>query len=299
MVSTLKNGDYILGKKLGKGSFGQVYECKNMEGRIFAAKLEPRKKNGKRRRGPSQLEYEFRVYNLLKVNSINPPGIPNVYDFFVEGDYNVLIMDMLGDSVQTVFHNQGRKIQFNRVMAIASRVLHQLEYIHSKGLIHRDLKPQNLMLSLYATKPEIYLIDFGLSKRFLHDGYHIEYRDNKKGITGTPRYCSINTHLGIEQSRLDDLESLVYVCIYLINGKLPWQNLGGKKKMRSAEEKRLRHQSILEKKQSISTRELCHNMPNSFKEFVTSIRSLKFEEKPNYKYLYSLLQHAHDDFLRK
>lgn len=283
MEVQLKNG-MVLQKRLGKGSFGEVYLATGEDGIEYAAKLEMRRtKDGKRRRGPSQLDYEFRVYEMLK----GCKGIPKIVKFFSDGDYNVLIMEKLGKSIQDVFEERG-PLPAKIVLALGARVLKHLQYIHGMGLIHRDLKPQNIMLGSEPSSREVYIIDFGLSKRvILEDGSHISYCENKGGLTGTPRYASVSSHMCIEQSRRDDLESLLYIMAFLRSGRLPWQGTRGERKER--------YKKILKKKRMISDVELSDGWPAPFfHDFVSTIRSLRFSEKPDYKHLLKLLLQAHD-----
>jgi serine/threonine protein kinase len=88
--------------------------------------------------------------------------------------------------------------------------------------VHRDIKPENLMIDVDDLKT-IYMIDFGLAKRFVDfTNTHIK-QVQKKGLVGTQRYASINSHDGLELGRRDDLISLAYVLIYFCKGRLPWQ----------------------------------------------------------------------------
>ena len=279
----LKNG-FTLGEKLGKGSFGEVYIVFDANGAEYAAKFESRRsKDGKkRRRGPSQLEYESRVYEMLQ----GCKGIPKVFDFFTSGDYNVLILQKLGRSIQDVVEEQGGSLSMKVVLAIGTRVVKHLSFVHGLGLIHRDLKPQNMMLAADDGSHEVFLIDFGLSKRIIVDGKHIPYLEKGCGLTGTPRYASVSSHMGIEQSRRDDLESLVYIMLYLESGRLPWQGTRGERKER--------YKAILKKKRTISDAALAEGWPRRFLDFVTTVRSLRFSEKPDYKQLIQYLVEAHD-----
>jgi len=286
---------YTLGTRIGKGSFGEVYAAEDKDGRKYAAKLEVRrKKSGGRRKGPSQLEYENRCYGLLEGT-----GLPKVYEYFQYGDYNVLIMDRLGSSIQNVLEKSpSKKLPMDSVLAVGMRILCHLEVIHEKGMLHRDVKPQNFCLGRDNDR-EIYIIDFGLSKRYAHDGKHIPYRDKKSGLTGTPRFASINSHFGIEQSRRDDLESLAYVLVYLGKGTLPWVGLGGKKRIRSDDDVPNRHEMILRVKQATTDTKLGKGLPKGLCRFIKKVRSLRFYERPAYDDLYNMLNQAYEESLKR
>ena len=277
---------YSIQDRLGRGSFGEVYTCVNEEGTPLAAKLEERRsRDGKRRGGPSQLRYEERVYKLLAGGA----SVPRVHDFFTDGDYNVLIMDRLGKSIEDVLQEQGGSLSIEVTLAIAIKLIEALRHIHDRGIVHRDLKPQNMMLSNDSTSTQIFIIDYGLSKRYKDPVTgHIPYQCNKKGLTGTPRYTSVSSHMGAEQSRRDDLESLVYILCYLRTGSLPWQGTKGKTKQE-------KYDNIKRKKQNISDRRLGQGFPPAFVEFIRIIRNLNFEERPPYSRLKKLLLTAAEE----
>jgi serine/threonine protein kinase len=137
---------------------------------------------------------------------------------------------------------------------------------------------------------QVNVIDFGLAKKYRDPKthLHIPYRENKN-LTGTARYASINTHLGVEQSRRDDLESLGYVMMYFCRGSLPWQGL-------KAATKKQKYDRIMEKKMTTSTEILCRGFPNEFAIFLNYTRSLRFDDKPDYAYLRKLFR---DLFVRE
>jgi casein kinase 1/casein kinase I family protein HRR25 len=211
---------FRLGRKIGSGSFGDIYLGTDMtSGDEVAVKLESVKTKH------PQLLYESRIYKILcggctytclVFKSINVSmfvvGIPNMRWFGVEGEYNVMVIDLLGPSLEDLFNYCSRRFQLKTVLMIADQLLCRIEYFHSKNLIHRDVKPDNFLMGLGKRAQICHIIDYGLAKKYRdpRTHQHIPYRENKN-LTGTARYASINTHVGIEQSRRDDLESLGYV----------------------------------------------------------------------------------------
>ena len=210
-------GKYRLVRKIGSGSFGDIYLAINTtNGEEVAAKIESIKA-----RHP-QLLYEFKLYKILQGGI----GIPHIRWYGPERDYNVLVMDLLGPSLEDLFNFCSRRFTMKTVLMLATQMIGRIEFIHSKNYIHRDMKPDNFLMGIGRQCNKLFLIDYGLAKKFRDNRtrQHIAYREGKN-LTGTARYASINGHLGIEQSRRDDMESLGYVLMYFNLGSLPWQGL--------------------------------------------------------------------------
>ncbi len=262
-------------KKLGSGAFGDIYLGKNIkQNEEVAIKLEPIKTKH------PQLFYESKLYMALQGGI----GIPKIHWCGSQGNYNILIMDLLGPSLEDLFNYCKRKFTLLTSLMIIDQMISRIEFIHSRNFIHRDVKPDNFLIGRGNKKFQIYAIDFGLAKKYRDSksGMHIPYKDGKN-LTGTARYASVNTHLGIEQSRRDDIEALAYIFIYFMKGNLPWQGL----KAKNMKEK---YEKIKEKKISTSLDDLCKNLPDEIKVFLSYSRELKFDQRPDYAYLKNLIR---------
>mmetsp|Transcript_122964 Transcript_122964/g.226494 ORF Transcript_122964/g.226494 Transcript_122964/m.226494 type:complete len:316 (+) Transcript_122964:91-1038(+) len=274
-------GKFRLGRKIGAGSFGDIYMGTNVQtGDEVAIKLESIKSKH------PQLLYESKLYKILAGGI----GVPNVHWYGVEGDYNVMVIDLLGPSLEDLFSFCNRKFGLKTVLMLADQMVNRVEYVHTKNFIHRDIKPDNFLIGLGKKANQVHVIDFGLAKKYRDSKaqQHIAYREGKN-LTGTARYASINTHLGIEQSRRDDLEAVGYVLMYFNRGSLPWQGL-------KANGKKEKYEKIMEKKMSTPIEVLCKHFPSEFVTYLNYCRSLRFEDRPDYAYLRRLLK---DLFLRE
>ncbi|TPP62841.1 Testis-specific serine/threonine-protein kinase 3 [Fasciola gigantica] len=294
-------GKWRLLRKIGSGSFGAIYLGVNIHtAEEVAVKLE--RVNARH----PQLYFESRVYRVLQGTS----GIPQVFFYGLDGvrnTHHALIMDLLGPSLEDLFSFCGRRFTMKTVLMLADQMLWRLDFLHARNFIHRDIKPDNFLMGIGRNCNKVFLIDFGLAKKFRCIPYsdflsymlstgppvhtirsrfrdsrtrrHIPYREDKT-LIGTARYASLNSHNGIEQSRRDDLESLGYVCMYFIRGSLPWQGL-------RAANKAQKYERIYEKKASTPIDMLCRGYPPEFAIYLTHCRSLRFDEAPNYGFLRS------------
>jgi len=208
-------------------------------------------------------------------------NIPYIESYFSTDEYNILVMELLGKSLG-YYQKQLRNFSLKTVCMIGDQVLSLLEYIHDHHIVHRDIKPDNLCMGLNHSK-FVYIVDFGLAKKYRSSATLMHYPlINKKRLTGTPRYASINALKGFEQSRRDDLESLGYVLMYLLRGELPWQHINAKSK----EE---RNQKILQKKMEISSSKLCEGFPIEFEKFLDYTKNMEYTQTPDYDMLRNLL----------
>ena len=253
-------------KKLGEGSFGKVYKAE-YNNEYFALKFESRTK------GQSLLENEATIMTYLK-----GPNIPLIKSYGYSGEYNILVMQLMDKSLEDIF-NKRKKFSVKTTCMIGYQMVNVLQYIHDRHIIHRDIKPDNFVMGANENNAHLYLLDFGLAKKYRSSRTLVQYPlIKKKKLTGTARYASIHALEELEQSRRDDLESVGYVLMYFLRGSLPWQGL----KIRSKED---RYKKILSKKKETSSEELCKGFPSEFREFVEYTRNLEYTEQPDYDML--------------
>ena len=305
------DGRFRLGDVLGSGSYGMlfsyhdywlhvefdiwtplavVYRARNIiKDDAVAVKLEPITRS-------SSVQRE---YNILK-HLEGGVGIPRALWFGRESTYHALVLDLLGPSLHSLFLSHSRKFSLDTVINLGDQLvsrcagcimhvqitnpfpqLSRLEYIHSHSYIHGDIKPQNVVLGLGDLRHTAFIIDFGIAKEFwnMSTSVHIPFRQGQC-LTGTPAFVSINNHLGVEPGRRDDLESLMYMLIYFLQGSLPWL---------TSDQEKLSSASILEHKVNTTIKDLCHGIPVEFATILIYTRSLAFSEDPDYNHLSSLL----------
>lgn len=256
------NGKYNLIEKIGSGTFGTIYKGENI--RTFekvAIKVEPVKN------GTKLLKNESIIYTYL--NGLK--GIPNVKWFGKDNINYYMVINLLGDSLEKIKNDIGH-FSLNDILKIGADCLILLQSIHSKGIIHRDIKPDNFLFGLGKVSNQIHIIDFGLAKTYIIHNKHIPLK-NTKGLIGSNTYASINAHHFIELSRRDDLESLAYMLLYLYFDKLPWQDIYDKnlKKINNL---------ICQLKINLLNDS---SIPEVFVKYLRHVQSMKFEETPDYK----------------
>ena len=262
---------YKILKRLGRGAFGYIYLVE-YQNKLYAMKLENTKK------GYYILDKEIHLMSHLY-----GPRIPYVKSFGQCGYYNVLVMELLGKSLEELKNMlPTKKMSIPCVCKLSYQMLQILEHIHSKSFLHRDVKPDNFIMGIGPNSKFLYMIDMGFAKTY-RDPVTLAHHPMQKGvgITGTARFASINTLSGYTQSRRDDLESLGYVIVYIATGTLPWVNI-------QSDNKDELYDKILELKMKTTLESLCMGLPPQFQEYMRYIRGMNYEQEPNYNYLRSL-----------
>lgn len=266
---------FILDKKLGNGAFGDVYTgIDRRTGSEVAIKLEP-KKNCK------MLQHEHYVYKTLRGSRIN---IPEFLWYGEQGEFRVLVIELMGPSLAKLFSQCNHKFTLKTTLMIGIQMVRLLEQLHRMDFIHRDLKPENFLLGTSkdpdtgVSIDEVFIIDFGLSKKYKNKARQHSTMipaGGRKSLVGTPRYASRNSHAGYEQSRRDDLESMMYILIYFLKGKLPWQSFRGKNRKE-------KFRRIYQCKADTTEEELCSGLPEAFIGILKYVKNLAHEERPRY-----------------
>ncbi|OHT04236.1 hypothetical protein TRFO_28350 [Tritrichomonas foetus] len=266
-MSDIVGGQFRLRRKIGAGSFGEIYSGENIKThRRVAIKLEDVKCE------VPQLGYESKLYAHLQGGT----GIPNMHWSGTENGKNIMVMDLLGKSLEDLFIQCNRKFSLKTVLMLADQMISCLEFFHQKNFLHRDIKPDNFVLGLGSNSNQVFIIDYGLAKRYRDQRNHLHVPfSTGKSLTGTARYASVAALRGDEQSRKDDLEAVGYVLMYFLRGSLPWMG----SQCKELEEK---YKIICDIKAKTSFEDLCEGFPQEFVKCLYMVRNLGFAEAPNY-----------------
>ena len=260
-------GRYRLGKKIGSGSFGEIYEGTDIfDNSDVAIKLEH-----------NSIKYPQLLFEAKLLKSIPGTGIPQMHWFGIAGEYNSMVMELLGQNLEDLYNFCNRNFTLKTILMITIQILERIKHVHDNHYVHRDIKPENFLVGKGPTEQTIYIIDFGLAKRYRdeHTRIHIPLKENRN-LTGTARYASCNAHNGLEQSRRDDMESIGYALLYLLKGSLPWQGL-------KCKDKNEKYNKIKEIKMSLTPEKLTEGFPIEFAKYISYVKKLQFEEEPEYK----------------
>lgn len=307
-------GPFIIGRRLGKGHFGTVHEavhCSSLE--PVAIKVERLDASSRR---PPKLPVEAAVYRDLEA----APGFARLRWFGRAHGHLALVIDRLGPSLRTAHRMAGMRLELGDVGSVAEQTLQRLEEMHSRGWLHGDLKPANLLLPAAAAglragrdaaevasreriAEGLFCIDFGLSRGWAEPPLPPQHSPppssppsppsapppspRRRGPTGTVRFASVANHEGEPLGRRDDLEALAYMLVFLRTGKLPWSEL-------KAPTKPERFARMLDCKRVTTAAELGAGFasPTAFAEYMRGVRALRRLDRPDYAGFRGLLREA-------
>jgi serine/threonine protein kinase len=261
------------------GSFGQIFLGETVtDSAQVAVKIEH----------PGQAEqllYEGQVYRKLE----GGPGIPKVWWYGMHGSmFNVLVMDLLGPSLHDLFMESGHKFSLKTVLMLVDQMLDCIQHVHARDFVHRDISANNFMMGLGEQSSKLFLVDYGLAKRVNSSPGWNTMKSRMmfkyvRPMVGTARFCSIFCHQGQEEARRDDMESLGYLWLYLLRGKLPWQGIAAATSMEKLE-------AILSVKLATSLQDLCAGLPEEFLTYMTFVRAMGQYDVPNYDAIKALFR---------
>ncbi|KAI9355555.1 kinase-like domain-containing protein [Pilaira anomala] len=274
--TTLLNNRYRLGVEIGSGGFGVVKRAYDERlKKNVAIKIE-------RIHGHSTLCHERDVYRSVE----GKLGFPTIYDYFQVGSSCYMSMTLLGDSLETKLRQCENHMNLQTTLLIADQLIDRIKELHSNCYVHRDIKPENLIMGTGMNQKLLFMVDLGIAKVFKMNNYHVSWTEHDY-VIGTKRFASINNHEGGALSRRDDIESMMYVLIYLQKGSLPWQGV----EISDTEEK---SNVIYKIKCETKPEKLCEGLEPEFVECLKYARSLDYAQKPDYKKLKQLFRNLYD-----
>jgi hypothetical protein len=256
------SSNYKIIEKIREGSFGAIFKCENIRtNELVAIKFEEKYAISK------TLKNEARIYQYLgKID-----GFPQLKMFGSTQTHNYLVVNLLGESLAKMIQYY-KALSLKTVLLLGIQIISRVQTLHSKHLLHRDIKPDNFLFGINSSTNKLFLIDFGFSKRYNYDGDHI-LEQNISKIIGTPNFVSLNIHKGIEPSRRDDIESCIYILLNMLFGKLEWFNKTNNTEIELLKSNILKNPDI----------------PPFINVILSYVRSMKFDETPNYDYIIKLM----------
>ncbi|KZP24227.1 kinase-like protein [Athelia psychrophila] len=266
-------GKYRLEEEIAIGGCGSVFMgVHTVAGKEVAIKIEPCVD----RNSLSPLKQESKIYKTL----MGGEGVPWIMWSGRQGDYNVMVIDLLGPSLEDLFKMCNRHFTLKTVLLLTDQLLSRIEYVHTRDYVHRDVKPANFVMGTEEAANLVNVIDFGLAKKFRDSrtSDHIAYKQDEHHGVGTSLFAAINTHLGVdatECSRRDDLESLAYMLVYFLKGTLPWRRVKGKDITETWD-------LIRDKKLAVEAI-LALGLPSEFEILFKYARGLEFDDLPDYE----------------
>lgn len=271
---------FLITDKQGAGSFGSVYKGIDIVSKQnVAIKLEIVKADN------NTLKREYYCYKQIYDDTSFVPKI-YYYGYYDNDDikYRVIVLDCLGPSIRSIMREQDNRFSLKSSIMIGFQLIQRIKYIHSRNIIHRDIKPDNFLTGLRENRHIIYLIDFGLSKDWVPHSKEPSHDESFDTLIGTIKYSSKYSNLYTDLSKRDDLISAIYCIIFFIKGSLPWDKM-------DLDEK-LKYKKIYDMKNTISSRELCEGAPIELAQILDYCHSLEYADEPNYDYILDKLSNV-------
>ena len=261
---------YEVGGRIGEGSSGRIYRGRDLKsGEEVAIKVVDEMDKTLM----AEASFYRKLGGLKGIPKLRWWGMPR------RGVW-ALVVDKLSLSLTQINNSYDGNLPRHGIVLIGIQMIERIQDLHTRGILHRDVKPDNFMVGFGDSRNDVFLIDFGLSRSFIDDSHNHYPQQQGLMFSGTPDFASLNVHMGCTPSRRDDLESLCYVLVYFFRGSLPWQGLGGNTNEQIVER-------VSEKKNSTSINELCEGIPTQIKSMLQYVRNLKYDESPNYDVCYS------------
>jgi len=277
-----------INKKIGEGTFGSVYFGITLKNNYYVAIKKIKNEN------ITIASFQNEVNMLKELN--NETYFPKFFYSEFSKNNKIIIQSLLGVNLKELKEFCGGKFPLYTILNIGIQLFERISVIHRHGILHRDLKPSNILYGNFTTsnkkeKDSLFIIDFGLSKKYINNNKHWNYSITQKFV-GTGDYASRHSLNGERVSRRDDVESIIYIMVYLFNGSLPWSDI---KDNYSGSEK---YGKIRENMVNIDAKTLLNGLPNVFEFIYKNILILDFKEEPPYEHFITLLEKEKNKILK-